>query len=492
MGACLYSGTSALSQRRVALALERGAPLSRLLLGPLRGLVDADRDGMSPYFGGGDCDDHNAAIGPGAYDVPGNGVDEDCSGGDAQPVVLERSQPAPSQDDARRRLPSDLNVVILSVDALRWDVTRYAGSSRTLVPSIDRLAAQSVVFERAYSLASYTGKSIPPTFIGKYTSETHRGWAHFNRVDPRDILLHERLQRAAIRTLSVQGYWYFFRKDVGFERGWDLLDSRAAPLLGYVENDKSYSSDKVADRALEVLSDPAQTKGRFFLWSHFMDPHADYVAHEGFDFGRKSRDLYDSEVAFTDHHLGRVVDFVRQSPFAARTAIIVFSDHGEAFGEHGMIRHGFELWEELVRVPWLIYLPGAVPHHVQARRSLVDLVPTVLALFGLPLPAGQGDDFVSGQSLLPDLLGTPGSPADERIVFVDMAAGPHNAERQAFIDGNLKLVASNGRPLSLYDLAEDPGEKRDLLDDAALRARVVERFRAFRRGLREVRVTPTP
>jgi choline-sulfatase len=187
-----------------------------------------------------------------------------------------------------------------------------------------------------------------------------------------------------------------------------------------------------------------------------------------------------------DQQIGRILDFIQHSPLAARTIIIISADHGEAFGEHSMIRHGFELWEPLVRVPLLVYVPGVAPHAVKNARSLIDLVPTLLELFHAPPPTGQGRDFVSGQSLAPDVFLPPGYTPQDRIVFVDMAAGPNNADRQAFLEGGLKLIASNGQPLGLYDLGRDPGEATDLLDDATLRDRIVPRFKEFRRHLRVV------
>ncbi|MBN2197118.1 MAG: sulfatase-like hydrolase/transferase [Polyangiaceae bacterium] len=477
-----------LNERTLALSVERSAPLSRRVLPVLRWLTDHDADGVSSRFGGGDCDDSDPAVRPGADDLPGNGVDEDCTGSDAAEVVMAPPAKAPPTvaEWIDAKLPRDLNVVLLSIDALRWDAVGFMGYPKSTTPNLDRLAAESVVFERAYALASYTGKSIPPMMIGKYGSETHRDWAHFNRIDRRDTLVWERLQRAGVRTLSVQGYWYFFRKGIGFERGWDVLDGSVAPSIGYVEEDKTSTSDKIADRTIAVLDDPANQGRRLFFWTHYVDTHADYVPHPGFDLGSSQRARYDGEIAFTDHHVGRVLDHIRKGPLGSRTAIIITSDHGEAFGEHGMIRHGFEIWEPLVRVPLLVYLPGVGPRRIAAARSLIDLVPTLLELFRAPAPSGEGDDFVSGQSLVADLLAPPGYRSESRIVFIDMAAGPNNAERQGFLEDGRKLVTSNGRPLGLFDLDADPEEAHDRLDDAAERELMTGRFQAFRRQLRSV------
>jgi arylsulfatase A-like enzyme len=279
---------------------------------------------------------------------------------------------------------------------------------------------------------------------------------------------------------------------VGFERGFDVLDSSAAPKVVLMEGDKSANSDKLSDAAIEQLGKPENTAKRFFFWVHYIDPHTEYVRHEGFDFGEGSRERYDSEVAFVDHQVGRILSHVENSELGKRTAIIVTSDHGEAFGEHGMIRHGFELWEELVRVPLLVYVPGIQPRRVQERRSTIDIVPTVLELYSQKPPSGEGDDFVSGESLMADLFPPEGHQPKTKIVFVDMPAGPNNADRQAFIENDMKLITSDTRPLGLYDLRKDPGEKHDLLDDPELKEKVVSRFKAFRRDLRVVRVKPVP
>jgi arylsulfatase A-like enzyme len=469
-----------------ALAIERQAPLARGALGLLRKLSDRDHDGVSGSFAGGDCNDHDASVSPRALDVPGNGKDEDCQDGDARVAVepATSAQQRAAAQQAQQLVPDDLNVILITIDTLRADLG-FSGNARPVSPHLDALAKESVVFERAYSLASYTGKSVGPLLIGKYSSEVDGGFLHFNKYSKAETFVQERLQAAGVHTVSVQGYWYFFQ-DAGFQRGFDVIDSSAAPKVAAIEGDQSSNSDEQSDAVIKALAAPELAQKRFFLWAHYVDPHAEYAPHAEHDFGPKPRDRYDGEVAFVDEHVGRVLGALAQAPFAQRTAVIVTSDHGEAFGEHGMIRHGFELWEELTRVPRIVKLPGATPRHVTARRSALELVPSVLALFKLPLTAKGPKDFLSGESLLPDLLRARGEPDPARPVFIDMARGPYNAERQALIDGDQKLTVSEGRVLGLYDLAADPLEKSDLSRDRERVAAMREKLATFKSRLRRV------
>jgi choline-sulfatase len=483
-----------LDDEATSLALERGGTLSRLSLRVQRAVADRDGDGVASTFGLHDCDDTDAARNPAAIDLPGNGVDEDCSEGDATEQVFALvPQARPSAPAALTvpastgpRLPSELSLILITVDTLRHDLG-YAGYPRPISPNLDRLAQRSVVFDNAYSFASYTGKSIGPLLIGRYPSETNGGFFHFNRFGTDETFVQERLSAAGVRTLSVQAHWYF-KPEYGLGRGFDVLDLSASPSERLLEGDRTVSGDKLTDAAIARLAQPENTRGRFFMWVHYLDPHADYVKHEGFDFGPRARDLYDSEVAFTDQQIGRLIDFVSSSELAARTALVVTSDHGEAFGEHGMWRHGYELWEALVHVPLIIHVPGVEPHHVQARRGAVDIAPTLLSLLEVPLPAGEAQ--LSGQPLLDDIAMPPGHVPEQRPVFLDMSAGPFNEERQAVIQDHIKLIRSNGRTIGLYDLEHDPDENVDLRGDRALLDGARARFVAVRRQLRSVRLNP--
>jgi arylsulfatase A-like enzyme len=226
------------------------------------------------------------------------------------------------------------------------------------------------------------------------------------------------------------------------------------------------------------------------LWVHYLDPHADYLPHpEMPSFGTSQRDLYDGEIAFVDEQLGRVLDAIAAAPWGKKTAVIVTSDHGEAFGEHKMWRHGAELWEELIRVPLIVQVPGVAPGHVTPRRSAVDLVPTILELLGVPGPSGKDpNDFLSGTSLLSDVFFPAG--AEPRDVLVDMPDGPFNDARRSLIHGDLKLTISNGSRYELYDLAKDPEERTNLWEKGSPEAAEIEPFYAVAKArLHEIRVT---
>jgi arylsulfatase A-like enzyme len=220
--------------------------------------------------------------------------------------------------------------------------------------------------------------------------------------------------------------------------------------------DENITSPAHTEIILKHLGDKANTGGRFFAFYHLLDPHDQYMGHpEGKDFGRGAEKLYDGELYFTDMHVKKILDFVDSQPWGKETMVVITSDHGDAFGEHKMYRHGFELWNVLTHVPLMIRAPGLKPRRIDEPRSMVDLAPTILEVFGVP-----PDPSFQGQSLMPELKGGDAAPRD---VISDLARTGDNDRRRTLIRGNWKIIElGNADGFQLFDLKADPEEKNDL------------------------------
>ncbi|MBL8605637.1 MAG: sulfatase-like hydrolase/transferase [Myxococcales bacterium] len=394
-------------------------------------------------------------------------------------VTTPPATPAPPAQNPARGLPRDLNVILLSIDSLRADMP-WNGYPRPIAPFLTRLAGEGVVYTHAYALSSYTSMSVGGFLGGRPPSELHRDGYFFGTYPARNLFFPEVLQRAGVRTLGAHAHGYFRQHRAGFDQGFDVW--HLVPNLRWdPTTDVEISGDRHAALAQRLVGDPANNRGRFFAWFHFMDPHDQYRAHPGITpYGRTRRDLYDGEVTFTDRQVEQFVTWVRAQPFGARTVFIITADHGECFGEHGHYRHGFEVWQELVRVPWIFVGPGISPRRIDQNRSHADLAPTVLQLMGAP-----AEPSFTGVSLVPELLG---GPAPERDVVVDLPRTSNNDRRRSVIRGPWKLTAyGDDRRFELYNVETDPGEAHNLARTERARfAEMQTLYRTVSGGLRDV------
>ena len=368
--------------------------------------------------------------------------------------------------------PQDCNVILLSIDSLRADMP-WSGYPRPIAPRLTEMESKSVSYGRAYSVSSYTSMSLGGLLGGRLPSELHRSGYFFGTYRG-DVFFPKLLQREGIHTIGVMAHMYF--KGAGFEQGFD--EWKLVPGISFDPNtDREITSPKSEAMAEEILGDPRNDTRRFFFWAHLLDPHDIYMHHPGIDWGKGSRDRYDGEVTFTDQYVGKLLDFIAGRPWATRTVIIVTSDHGEEFGEHGMTRHGFEIWETLVHVPLFVLAPGAKARRIDVPRSDIDLGPTILDLFHV-----ASDPKFEGTSLVGEIYG---GPAEARDVIVDLPATSDNGKRRALIRGSEKLLCfEEDGPCRLYDVVKDPLERSPIKGDDFKDMRA--RYRALARTIKEV------
>jgi arylsulfatase len=358
-------------------------------------------------------------------------------------------------------------VVLIVVDTLRKDRLSCYGNERLTSPHIDALAAAGLRFDQAVSQAPWTTPSIGSLLTSRYPSEL--GIVDESSVLPRkEETLAEALQERGIATAAVVSH-SFCSARWQFNQGFDRFDE------SNIKGHQGASSPGVTDRAIEILEQ--HPGGPLFLFLHYFDPHYAYEEQSDFAFGgrgdysgrirsamgfrvlRKLASkirpadltellrLYDSEVAFTDHHIGRFLERMQQLGLYEDALICFTADHGEEFLDHDDLGHTRTLYAEVLNVPLILKVPGTLPGVRTEPVALLDVFPTILDLLGLPQSKG-----LAGQSMVARPLGK-GPP-----VFSETSRWAH---LQSMVAGSYKLIHNlDVDQVQVFDLQRDPTEQQ--------------------------------
>jgi arylsulfatase A-like enzyme len=463
---------------------------SRDLVTLWRSVLDFDRDGSSRVLGGGDCDDFDPSLRPGALDKPQDGVDQDCDGRDAVPppsAQQPRDAAVKAQQVANWRTTPEvtkllestrgMNLLLISVDALRADLIAPDAANRDDFPVITKLLSESVWFTRAFAPAAGTDISLATLLTGR-----------FDPFQPIGTTLPEALRAAGRSTfaalpaevLRYAGEAMLGRgidKLVNVHTDWnkaDVGDHISAPAT---TNEGLKQLDTIGDK-------PA------FIWLHYFDVHE----HHQIDVPKRLREAvrdggtakthaYRALLKAIDNDLGRLFEELTKRGVLDRTIVVFASDHGESLGDDPRLgdTHGKVTYASLTRIPIAFRIPGVAGGQRTEQISLVDLAPTLLTLAGI----AHVDMEPDGMDLLPVLLDAPANarPAPRPIAI-------HEELQWSIVEWPHQLIVRPADNVTeLYDLEKDPAQKTDL---SATKTDVVNRLKAQATAFPRVAVDRTP
>jgi arylsulfatase A-like enzyme len=380
------------------------------------------------------------------------------------------------------------NVVLVSVDTLRADAIGPYGGVPT--PTLDRLAAEGVLFEQAFAPAPATAPSHATLFTGQDVLR-HGVLRNGDALPESADTLAERLRARGFHTAAFASSFVLDPR-FGWGQGFEDYDAAFSAASASLKRDPypgafwaAHRFDGFDRRAVAtdqaVRAWLASAREPFFLFVHFFDPHAPYVPPKDYSgrlagrpFLRDDRAvpgvapkqlerlirLYHGEVLYVDDSIGVLLEAVASRRSSRPTLTLVTADHGEALGQHGWIEHGRDLYDEQIRVPLLMHWPGRIPagHRVRTPVTLADVPATIVELVGGGPPAPGSD----GRSLAAAAQGGPDPELRALLAHHHPVAGAAGGVKTALRVGGWKYLRSSTGREELYELTSDPAERQSL------------------------------
>lgn len=376
------------------------------------------------------------------------------------------------------------NVLLIIIDTLRADHLGCYHYDRSTSPHIDKFAETGALFQNSYCQMPTTGPSHASIFTSLYPRRhglLKNGWI-LSKSYP---TLAEILERNGYTTAGIVSSFVLDPR-FGFDRGFGEYDADFSALGASMGHNMAWEGVHVSggfDQRANVTTAKAlqwlrkHGKEKFFLFVHYFDPHSPYNPPEPHvqDFLRDGANTldtaiahYDGEIGFVDQEVGRLLDYLKEEGLDSRTLIIITSDHGEGLGQHEWMEHGMYLYEEQVRIPLLMSLPGVIPEKtvVNSTVEAIDIAPTILDILNV-----APERSFSGQSVFPMIL-DPRNEADQ-IVFLERRyyevpsylGVKVRGQKFAVRRGNFKYIwAPQEETQELYDLFNDPTELSNMVD----------------------------
>jgi arylsulfatase A-like enzyme/Tfp pilus assembly protein PilF len=351
----------------------------------------------------------------------------------------------------------DLNVILITLDTCRADSLSCYGSKDVRTPTIDALAARGIRFERCYAQTPLTLPSHTTLMTG--TLPLFHGVRDNGEfvVPQKLVTMAELFRDKGYETAAFIGAWVLDSRwglNQGFDTYFDDFDLSKFRAVSFETVQRP--ANEVMDHALPWLE--AEKGKKFFAWIHLYDPHSPYEPPPPFA-SQYAAHPYLGEIAFADSELHRLQQFLETNGLLENTLIVFAGDHGESLGEHGEKTHGFFIYQAVLHVPLIIATPSPKLRGIVSSEvtGLVDVLPTVCELAGLPTPVD-----VQGESLVAAFSGRRRAKAPlvySETVYPLLHYGW--SDLKSVQDGRYKLILA---PVpELYDITADPGEERNLV-----------------------------